>query len=393
MFEVTPILDENLNSPLYIQLYEFLKIQIEQQKIKPGTRLPSKRKLANHLNISLSTVENALGQLMAEGYIESRERVGLFAVGIQEDILNKSNSKVFSYDESLQENQVCYDFSQGNVDVENFPFKAWRKITMESLQPEYHELLLGGHSFGEWGLRKEIADYLYQSRGVICQPEQIIIGAGTQYLLSLVSRIIGRGWSCSMEDPGFHRARESFLTNGLNVKAVPVDSDGVCLKTVKEQNSQLLYITPSHQFPTGAIMSIQKRLTLLEWASKQGAYIIEDDYDGEFRYQGKPIPSLQGLDKHDRVIYLGTFSKSLIPSLRLSYMVLPNQLLKKHEEELLFQKQTVSRHHQKTLEIFMKEGHWARHLNKMRTLYRKKQKALQSAILLHFKKSSNDYWH
>lgn len=385
MFELTPILDEKLETPMYIQLYEFIKQQIEESKIERGTQLPSKRKLAAYLSTSRNTVENALGQLIAEGYVESVPRVGLFVADISDSILHNQHEQMGKLKNSLEKSlSFKYDFSQGHVDLNFFPYKTWKKLMIQCLQIEEKELLLGGHSQGEVELREEIAQYLYQSRGVKCTAEQIVVGAGTQYLLGLICRLMGRETVCALEEPCFHRSRETIRSHGMKIIPINVEVDGLKVDDLINTNANLVYVTPSHQFPTGGILSIQKRYKLLEWANENDAYILEDDYDGEFRYRGKPIPALQGLDTNDRVIYLGTFSKSFIPSLRISYVVLPKHFIVKHYDHIMFQKQTVSRVNQKALELFMKEGHWGRHLNKMRTLYRKKQKVLQKAILEKF---------
>ncbi|MFB6468758.1 PLP-dependent aminotransferase family protein [Cytobacillus sp. Hz8] len=384
--DISPFLNENSPKPLYVQLYEYLKEQIEIKKLKEGGRLPPKRKLAEHLQLSINTVENAYAQLMAEGYLISKPRVGLFVAELEGSLSNQVPFKVSSGEKLKEESagKIQYDYNQGFVDTEHFPFSIWRRLTDECLRPEYRELLLGGHPQGEKGLREEIASYLYYSRGVRCEANQIVIGAGTQILLSNLCRIMGQNWKVAMEEPGFHRSREMFLSYDLGVSPVHIEEDGLNMIELEKSKSNLVYVTPSHQFPTGSVMSIQKRRKLLKWANEQNSYILEDDYDGEFRYRGKPIPSLQGLDQAGRVIYLGTFSKSLIPSMRLSYLVFPTQLMEKYQQEINFQKQTVSRIHQKTLELFMKQGHWDRHLNKMRTLYRKKQKVLVQAIREYF---------
>ena len=198
-----------------------------------------------------------------------------------------------------------------------------------------------------------------------------MIGAGTQYLMWLLSVILGKEKIIGFENPGFHRTRHVFQEQGMSVVPISLDSSGLKVKELKESGADAVYITPSHQFPVGMVMPIARRLELLEWAAETNGYIIEDDYDGEFRYKGKPIPALQGLDQDDRVIYTGTFSKSLMPSLRISYAVLPHRLLTSYMKHCGLFKQPVSRLHQHTLFLFMKEGHWERHLNKMRTAYRK----------------------
>jgi GntR family transcriptional regulator/MocR family aminotransferase len=207
-----------------------------------------------------------------------------------------------------------------------------------------------------------------------------VIGAGTQYLIRQLSLIFNYGSSVGIEDPGFHRTRFAFEHSGLQIVPTPLDKHGIRVDQLHGKNLNIVYVTPSHQFPCGMIMPISRRNELLSWAQKNNAYIIEDDYDGEFRYKGRPIPSLQGLDSYDRVIYLGTFSKSLIPSLRMSYMVLPQELLTVYLNKLSIYKQTVSRFHQKTLALFMTNGHWEAHLNRLRTIYRKKQTKLIKSI-------------
>ncbi|WP_456275239.1 MocR-like pyridoxine biosynthesis transcription factor PdxR [Bacillus sp. AK128] len=382
MNEITPVLDHSKPEPLYLQLYTYIKQEIHHGRIKPGMKLPSKRKLSNHLSISQHTVETTYMQLLAEGYIESKPRVGLFVVELEEHLSSNIQGDVFPNSRNREErlDEYSVEFSHGKIAVEYFPYTTWRKLTVESLYEEQSQLLSSGDDQGEYVLREEIKKYLYQSRGVSCSADQIIIGAGTQYLISLMTLIIGRDATYSMEDPGFHRTREVFKDQGVDLKPIPLDSNGLDINKLVESKATITYVTPSHQFPTGIIMPITRRMELLKWAQENKGYIIEDDYDGEFRYKGKPIPSLQGLDHHNRVVYLGTFSKSLIPSIRISYAVLPNDLLTRYHEHFSIYKQTVSRFHQQTLYYFMKKGHWESHLNRMRTIYRRRQKAILTNI-------------
>ncbi|WP_332632403.1 PLP-dependent aminotransferase family protein [Halalkalibacter flavus] len=380
MIEITPFLNPSTSEPLYMQLYSYIKKEIQHGKIEPGMKLPSKRKLSIHLRISQHTVETAYQQLIAEGYVESKPRKGLYVNSIHEDIFpnNTPLPKVVKRESLVQNNHYKIDFSHGKVALENFPYSVWRKLTVQGLHDD--QLFFNGDRQGELTLRGEIAKYLYQSRGVRCSAEQIVIGAGTQYLIGLLTMVIGRDSIYSMEDPGFHRTRVAFKDQGVTLKAIPLDEEGINLEQLKNSKANVTYVTPSHQFPNGIVMPIARRLDLLKWAAESNGFIIEDDYDGEFRYKGKPIPSLQGLDPNGRVIYLGTFSKSLIPSLRISFMVLPKEILASYQSHFTIYKQTVSRLHQYTLYEFMKNGHWDRHLNKMRTTYRKKQKTLIQLI-------------
>ncbi|ADK15394.1 PLP-dependent aminotransferase family protein, partial [Clostridium ljungdahlii] len=227
-------------------------------------------------------------------------------------------------------------------------------MTNKCLYSEQSSLLLVGEPQGEKSLRREISKYLFQSRSVRCTPEQIIIGAGTQYLIILLCMLLGKDYPYLTENPGYNRVRTVFKDQGIDIHRISIDKDGICINDLKKSSARVVYVTPSHQFPYEMIMPISRRLELLKWHEEKNGYIIEDDYDSEFRYKGKPVPSLQGLDRSENVIYLGTFSKSLIPSIRISYLVLPPKLILKYQEHFKIYKQTVSRLHQNILYIFMK---------------------------------------
>ncbi|MBS4211210.1 MocR-like pyridoxine biosynthesis transcription factor PdxR [Neobacillus rhizophilus] len=381
MLEVMPVLVHKSPTPLYMQLANFIKGEILKGNIKPLEKLPSKRNLANYLGLSLNTVQSAYDQLCAEGFLESRPRSGLFVVELLEDLM-VSHDKVepVGMAEELKEPAEKIDFNSGKVDLEHFPLSVWRRLSVQALYEDQWDLFYTGNPQGERLLREEIAKYLFQSRGVRCTAEQIVIGAGTQVLMGLLCLVIGRDEIYALENPGFHRTRAVLQNLGVLTVPVPLDEEGITVECLHGSGARVVYVTPSHQFPLGMIMPIARRIELLKWAEEMDGYVIEDDYDGEYRYKGKPIPSLQGLDSSERVVYLGTFSKSLIPSLRISYMVLPEGLLARYREHFIIYKQTVSRLHQDTLYRFMHEGHWQTHLNKMRTLYRKKQAFLISAI-------------
>ena len=382
MVELTPMLDHTKEEPLYIQLCDYIKKEIQTGRIKPGIKLPSKRKLAIHLGISGNTIETAYQQLSAEGYVETKPRRGVFVKELESDLYpyasyNLANSKVIPED---KDETYKIDFSHGKIDLDYFPYSRWRKLTVQALYSDNSKIFLNGDPKGELELREEITKYLFQSRGVKSSAEQIVIGAGAQYLIGLLCKLIGKEPIYAMEEPGFHRTRVVLNDENIKTTHIPLDKDGISINHLKESQAKVVYVTPSHQFPTGRIMPINRRTELLKWAEQNGSYIIEDDYDGEFRYKGKPIPSLQGLDRKGSVIYLGTFSKSFIPSIRLSYIVLPSTLLAKYESDFNIYKQTVSRLHQHTLSQFMQDDYWKSHLNKMRVVYRKKQKVLVSAI-------------
>lgn len=391
MLEIMPNLNSTKKEPLYLQLYEYLRKEIQKGNIPPHSKLPSQRNLANHLSLSRNTINTAYQQLVTEGYVRNEERKGLFVEEIKNEMLltepyspgirETTNNELNAYEgKSIK---IKYDFKYGDIDLTHFPFKLWRQLTLKSLAYEQDHLLLYGHPQGELELRKYIARYLYQSRGVECSENQIIIGAGTQYLLSMLCKIVGRELVYGIEEPGYNRVRFIFKEYGQVVKPIPLDQNGINVTHLKDSKVKVVYVTPSHQFPLGMVMPISRRIELIKWAKETGGYVIEDDYDSEFRYEGKPIPSLQSLDSNGKVIYMGTFAKSLIPSLRLSYMVLPSKLLIEYNKHFIGYAQTVSRLHQHTLKLFIETGQWSRHLNKVRNVYKKKHNALLTAIRAH----------
>jgi len=384
MIDLTLLLKRESEEPLYSQLYQYIKKEIMNGKLPAQTRLPSIRSLSAHLHISRNTVDLAYQQLLAEGYVLSRPRSGLYVMDLQLDSLPSSHHvrEQVSEDHALAHPTIQYDFRYGDVDAEHFPLATWRKLSNLSLQQNHQALFSYGDPLGEPGLRMEIAKYLHGSRGVNCSPDQIVIGAGIQYLLAVLSGLLrSDNRSIAMEDPGYDGVRTVFQHKGLDIHPIPLEADGLHIHKLYESNSRIVYITPSHQFPYGMVMPLAKRMQLLKWATDQNGIIIEDDYDSEFRYVGKPIPSLQSLDTQQRTVYLGTFSKCLLPSLRIAYMVLPQAMVELHrKQDYRLYDQTVSHFQQNTLELFMSNGHWEAHIRKMRKVYRQKQFTLISMI-------------
>ncbi|MEK4712736.1 MocR-like pyridoxine biosynthesis transcription factor PdxR [Sporosarcina sp. FSL K6-5500] len=364
----------NGDAPYYLQIYRQIREKIIQHHLLLHTKLPSKRQLARDLGVSVHTIQEAYAQLIAEGYIESKERSGYFVAAYDYERLVSKQQQLYSATSEIVEIDIDIDFHSGNVAKDVFPFKTWKKLLNRHI---------GDASFtmspwqGEWRLRQEIAAYVQQSRGVSCAPNQVFVSSGTQTQLHMICQFFYKAASVAIEDPGFIRAKAVFEQQRIPYEAIPVDELGV---TVPSKPHQFLYTTPAHQFPLGMILPIQRRIELINWAHQNNAYIIEDDYDGEFRYKGKPIPSLAELDEMKRVIYFGTFSKTLIPSLRMSYFVLPIKLVEPFEQKFALQKSTVSRMDQLTLADFMREDYWRRHLDKMRTIYRQKQRTILKAI-------------
>ncbi|HHX59931.1 MAG TPA: PLP-dependent aminotransferase family protein [Epulopiscium sp.] len=377
---ITINLNKKLQEPIYEQLYNHIKAEILNGNHPYNTKLPSKRQLASYLQCSQNTVQNAYHQLIAEGYIVSKPKSGFYVcelegmIDLEKDIENPANnSKIKSW--------AKYDFSHHGVDVESFPFSTWRKITREVINQDDESLLKSGDPQGDINLRTSIAKYLHQSRGVNCLPKQIIVSAGTEFLLQLLIQLFNKDYIYALESPGYEKLSMIFKSNHAAYQAIPLDKKGMIPLKLEESGADVACIAPSHQFPTGNIMPISRRIKLLNWShEKEGRYIIEDDYDSEFKYSGKPIPSLQSLDTGGKVIYMGTFSKSLTPGLRISYMVLPEELLTVYKEKLNFYICPVSTFQQKALYHFINEGYFGRHLNKMRNVYKKKREILVAEI-------------
>lgn len=372
---------------LYQQIYEYIRDEIRKGKLPIGEKLPSTRSLAEYLQVARSTVDVAYGQLVAEGYLEARPCRGYFVSPVEGllDISGSSFSGTESTDLRLfhdrektlssgvpkEEYPVQYDFSPHAISLKDFPFATWKKITKNILVDANSEMFALGEAQGDLALRKTIARYLHSSRGVNCYPEQVIVGAGNDYLFMLLEKILGRHVPIAMEEPTYKRAYRVFQSFAYEVEAIPMDENGMDVERLRGTKARIAYVMPSHQYPTGVVMPIGRRLELLKWAGeKEDRYIIEDDYDSEFRYRGKPIPALQASDRKGRVIYMGTFSKSIAPAIRVGYMVLPLYLLKVYRENCGFYASTVSRIDQRILNEFIRDGYFERYLNKMRKIYR-----------------------
>lgn len=376
MNELTMNLKTHSKIPLYEQIYNYIKSDIQNGKIAYGEKLPSTRALAKHLEISRSTVELAYEQLLSEGYIESEPYRGFFVAQIEE-LYHLQKGKITSAKIYKEKKKYKYDFTPNGVDLKSFPYNAWRKLSKDILMDDKTELFRAGDSQGEYGFRNAICNYLYQARGVNCTPDQIIIGAGSDYILMLLSTILGIHHRIAFEDPTYKQAYRMVRSLSYETAPVPMDKNGMKVSELEKSGAGIAYVTPSHQYPTGVIMPLKRRLELLRWASQEeGRYIIEDDYDSEFRYKGKPIPALQGYDGEDKVIYLGTFSKSIAPAIRLSYMVLPKPLLEVYDQKSRFVNSTVSKVDQMIVQKFIEEGYYERHLNKTRALYKSRHDVL-----------------
>ena len=367
---------------LYEHLYKSIKKDIIDRKIKPGEKLPSKRNFAGNLGISVITVENAYEQLICEGYVYSIAKKGYFVADINSvtaktPIVLTEENVVMTSDEQ----RYLADFSSNRSNVKQFPFTVWAKLLRECLTDYQEALLEMPPSGGVLALRKAIANHLYEFRDMTIDPEQIIIGAGTEYLYGQIIQLLGQDKIYGVEDPGFSKLSQAYMVSGATVKHIPLDQEGISVKELEKENVQVAHISPSHQFPTGKITPISRRYELLGWASKAGdRYIVEDDYDSEFRMTGKPIPALKSIDVNEKVIYLNTFSKSISNTIRVSYMILPKHLMKLYYKRLSFYSCPVTTFIQMTVSRFISEGFFEKHINRMRNYYRQQRDFLVNTI-------------
>lgn len=421
---------------MYEYLYRCIRSDIETGVIAPGEKLPSKRSFARHLGVSLITVEGAYSQLIAEGYLRAEPRRGYFACdlnssgvvsGRKPSLLGVGSSSLgttyptdgdllpeeglaqayaslaaagrpregridaggqsatlasSSGGNGFNDEAVFADFTGSSVPLGMFPYAAWAKSLRDALTRESERMLVGETGFaGALRLRKAIADHLRGFRGMEVDPECIVVGAGSQVLYNWLVQLLGRNLHYGVEDPGYLRLSRIYEANNVELSHIPLDENGIDMASVVDSGADVLHLMPSHQFPTGIVTSIGRRYELLGWASaKDNRYLVEDDYDCEFRLTGRPIPSLQSIDATGKVIYANTFSKSLGPAFRVGYLVLPPALADRFRRELGFYSCTVSAIDQLALARFIESGDYERHVNRLRTYYRSVRDALVSAF-------------
>lgn len=468
-------LHKNKSTPLYMQIYSYIKSEVLARRLKAGTKLPSKRALAAQLGISTITIEGAYGQLMAEGYIYAKAKSGYYISPLESiqqaddsaadffqhntlgdaqlfsgpekisyesgytdnmpgasDTVNMaglsnspSTSGIFvpsslqstntalshasseissrpsitstsmpssstisskgrmSHESTAQTACATIDLSSNNILPESFPFSIWTKLMRHTMSENQALLLTKSPTAGIYSLRCAIAEHLLRFRGMHIQPEQIIIGAGTEYLYELIIKLIGRDKIYCVEDPGYHKLQRIYTDNGACCFSLPIDQQGMSVTALNAVRCDVIHISPSHHFPTGIITPVSRRYELLGWATSGQRYIIEDDYDTEFRLVGKPIPSLFSMDMSSKVIYMNTFSKSLTSTIRISYMVLPMPLMEEFNRRLGYLSCTVSTFEQYTLAEFINQGYFERHINRMRNNYKKLRQLLLKELLTH----------
>ncbi len=371
---------------IYEYLYQCIKRDILDGILHADDKLPSKREFAKHHQISLKTVENTYEQLLTEGYIYSEEKRGYFVMPLGSDHANRGsaheNHMPFSvYQGNLDDDHYFADFTSNQATIDRFPFDSWAKI-MRSVLSEKQSKLLKTVSFqGIYELREAIAKYLYGFRGMQVSPDQIIIGAGTEYLYGRLIQLLGRNHVYAVEDPGYQKIMKIYQANAIPWEYVAVDENGMQIDKLYESKASVVHVSPGHHFPTGSIMPIARRRQLLEWAEQdRERYIIEDDYDSEFRFSRRPVPAIQSINHNHRVIYLNTFSKTLAPSIRISYMVLPRKLMERYVSTMNFYSCTVSAFEQYAMAEFMKKGYFERHIHRMKKYYKEKRDCLLNVL-------------
>ena len=363
-------------TPLYDQLYRYVVARIRSGELTEGERVPSKRALAEHLGVSLTTVEKAYGLLTAEGYLEALPRSG-FRVASSLAAIPVPTPRRMAVERRREALDEC--FSTAAVDTSVFPFSTWAKLSREAVY-ENPELLQRGEGQGDWPLRDALADFLHQYRGVDCTPEQVVLAAGLEGIMWILLQLLPRA-VFGLEDPGYGSLRRLLDNLGREWAPVAVDDRGVAIQALEASGADVAYVTPSHQFPLGITTPAGRRSELLRWAyARPGRYLIEDDYDAEFRYASRPIPAMQGMDVGGRVLYVGTFSRTIAPSIRVAYLILPPELLEVYHNRFDHASATVSRFEQEALCRFLTSGAYGRHLRRVGNLYRRRRDALCAAL-------------
>lgn len=369
---------------MYEYLYECIRDDIMQGRIKENEKLPSKRMLAKQHSISLKTVENAYEQLLLEGYLYTRERSGYYAGAVEAGYEIKESGAIY---EPIPQEEYRINLANNQAALDKFPYSQWVKVMREVLTVRERELLNTVPFQGAYELRKEIANYLYDFRGMQVSPDRIIIGAGTEYLYGRLIHLLGRERLYAVEDPGYQKITKLYAANDVSWKYIGIDENGIKVDELAESGANVVHVSPGHHFPTGTIMPVGRRQKLLEWAAeKRDRYIIEDDYDSEFRFIKRPVPAMQSMDVNHRVIYMNNFSKTLAPSIRISYMVLPQKLMDRYINTMNFYSCTVSAFEQYAMVEFMQKGYFERHIQRMKNYYKSKRdsivKLLQESRLM-----------
>ncbi|MBQ2552768.1 MAG: PLP-dependent aminotransferase family protein [Treponema sp.] len=376
-------------TPLWEWIYLSIKHQIENEVLGADEKLPSKRSLSSHLGVSVITVQTAYQLLIDEGWIYSIEKKGFFVTDIKNNRIVSGaikadvarTTKISIPKKNPEPDSKIIDLSSNSVSEENFPFSLWAHITRKILTGHSHEVLERTSVFGTSRLRSSLAKYLLDFKGISVNENQIVIGAGTESLYTMLAQLLGRDKIFAVENPGYPKVKKILELNGAKTIAIQTDGDGMNIETLSKTDADIIHISPNHHFPTGTVMGIKRRLELLDWSEKKsGRFIIEDDYDSEFRFNGKPLPPLQSSDTNGTVIYINTFSKILSPSFRISYMVLPEKLIAPFTEKLGIFSCPVPTLDQLILADFIDGRHLEKHISRMRNIYRNLRNSLIQAL-------------
>lgn len=372
--------------PLYEYLYRCIRADILGGTLPTDERLPSKRALAEHLRLSVITVESAYQQLEAEGYVYTRPKRGFFVAPVEQTPRPAAPAPIPAEPPTRA---WKLDLGRNQVDGSRFPVSTWARLTRQVLSEGGAAILSPTPHQGLYALRQAIADDLRDFKGMAVSPEQIVVGAGAEYLYMLLAQLLGGGPSgretvFAVEDPGYPKIRQVYSKCGAACVPVPIDRQGMNLQALESSGANVVHISPTHHYPTGIVTPIGRRQALLRWAEKSGGVIIEDDYDSEFRFTGRPIPTLQSIDTRGQVVYMNTFSQTISPSMRMGFMVLPPRLLERYRRELDFYACTVPVLEQHVLARFLSGGYYEQHLSRMRKEYR----ARRSAVIEAFRASS-----
>ena len=380
METVTLKLQTGDKRPLYEQIYRYFIGEMEAGRLKEGEKLPSKRALRAALGVSQSTVETAYGMLTAEGYLRAVSKSGYYVSAALARAMPAGELRQTDEGEDRPPRPPRFDFSTGAVDTSLFPYASWARISREVISRD-PQLLQRGEAGGDRSFRETLTVFLREYRGVRCEADQIVVGAGIEYLLSVVVRLLPADAVYAVENPGYSALHRVLRSHDRSIRPIPLDGEGMEEDALRRSGADVACVTPSHQFPMGVTMPAGRRSRLLRWAEEQeGRYLIEDDYDSEFRYASRPIPAMQSMDSEGKVIYVGTFSRSVAPGIRVAYLVLPRPLLGCYRQVFGYGASTVSRFEQQTLRLFIQRGLYSRHLRRSVNLYRKKQELLLSGL-------------
>ena len=373
----TYALENRGGTPLYEYLYRCIREDILAGTLAAGERLPSKRALAEHLHISVMTVEGAYQQLEAEGYVYTLPKRGFFVAEVERP---RPAPPAPPLPETRDAPAWRLDLKSNRVDASRFPVATWARLTRQVLSEDGEALLRPVPHQGLPALRQAIARDLSEYRGMAVTPEQIVVGAGAEYLYLLLAQLLGRDAVFAVEDPGYPKIRQVYGKCGAACRPVPLDSQGIPPEALEAAGATVAHLSPAHHYPTGLVTPIGRRQALLRWAERTAGYIIEDDYDSEFRFTGRPIPTLQSIDTAGRVVYMNTFSQTISPSMRVGFMVLPSKLLEQYRRDLDFYSCTVPALDQHVLARFLDRGHHEQHLSRMRKEYRTRRDAVLAAF-------------